>query len=411
MLIVYTSFFTNCPCFSSFEKENISEIKNGAWSTNLWITNQSFISAGAPLRLVRWYWWILSKIFEERKIIVNETYTSSIVTGTSSVWPPLLSSGTKESSLVGTKPAVLVVEEFWLFELLMGEGTFSGDNRCEGTLGSEEEDSDMLGGSVSDKSTEEFAIDSAGWEVTGEVDSRFELDNTVDSWGLHLTFSLESVSKVFEQAVSDPKELGPDSLSLTGGGEADAWRRNSAWSASVSPGAGWGIVIGEVAVGLVGSAEGDTTLFKKDLDATGRFGFCGIAGGAADAVTGVVLDIDEKWAGSELKRLPLEGTGFLLKCDVQFFCFSISSRELNFRSGFSGRKGKVSRVKGAGPPLLGEFWLAIPFSLPRFWSCWKCLMAEGDMREGTEEDFWVWVWEGGWWKPFCFSSTLPTSAV
>lgn len=27
------------------------------------------------------------------------------------------------------------------------------------------------------------------------------------------------------------------------------------------------------------------------------------------------------------------------KCDVQFFCFSISSRELNFRSGFSGFSG------------------------------------------------------------------------
>lgn len=37
--------------------------------------------------------------------------------------------------------------------------------------------------------------------------------------------------------------------------------------------------------------------------------------------------------------LELEERGDLEKCDVQFFCFSISSRLLNFFSGFSGLIG------------------------------------------------------------------------
>lgn len=39
--------------------------------------------------------------------------------------------------------------------------------------------------------------------------------------------------------------------------------------------------------------------------------------------------------GSLLKRVDR----VFVKCDVQFFCFSISSLELNFRSGFSGFSG------------------------------------------------------------------------
>lgn len=51
-------------------------------------------------------------------------------------------------------------------------------------------------------------------------------------------------------------------------------------------------------------------------------------------VPGTVLMISHR-----LKSLPPLVVRVLEKCDVQFFCFSINSRELNFRSGFSGFSG------------------------------------------------------------------------
>lgn len=51
-------------------------------------------------------------------------------------------------------------------------------------------------------------------------------------------------------------------------------------------------------------------------------------------VPGTVRIISQRF-GSLLNRVVL----VFVKCDVQFFCFSISSLELNFRSGFSGFSG------------------------------------------------------------------------
>lgn len=61
-----------------------------------------------------------------------------------------------------------------------------------------------------------------------------------------------------------------------------------------------------------------------------------IAGGfVCSPVPGTVLMISHRFGS----LLNLGDVRALEKCDVQFFCFSISSRELNLRSGFSGFSG------------------------------------------------------------------------
>lgn len=61
-----------------------------------------------------------------------------------------------------------------------------------------------------------------------------------------------------------------------------------------------------------------------------------LTGGHAEMipVPGTVLIISHR-----VKSPPPLEVLVLEKCDVQFFCFSINSRELNFRSGFSGFSG------------------------------------------------------------------------
>lgn len=90
---------------------------------------------------------------------------------------------------------------------------------------------------------------------------------------------------------------------------------------------------------LTGGLGGDfgRTGWSTDLEAC-------IRGGGGDSevislleyrtVPGTVRIISQRF-GSLLKRVVLA----FVKCDVQFFCFSISSLELNFRSGFSGFSG------------------------------------------------------------------------
>lgn len=60
--------------------------------------------------------------------------------------------------------------------------------------------------------------------------------------------------------------------------------------------------------------------------------------------------------GSLLNRVVL----VFVKCDVQFFCFSINSFELNFRSGFSGFSGFSGLVRDVLCILVGSR-LATPF--------------------------------------------------
>lgn len=90
-----------------------------------------------------------------------------------------------------------------------------------------------------------------------------------------------------------------------------------------------------------------------------------LTGGHAEImpVPGTVLIISHLVKSPPLDVLVLE------KCDVQFFCFSISSRELNFRSGFSGFSGfsdpKTKVVKGPFGTALRKIRTTVKFRRPR----------------------------------------------
>lgn len=83
-------------------------------------------------------------------------------------------------------------------------------------------------------------------------------------------------------------------------------------------------------------------------------------------VPGTVLIISHLVKSPPLEVLVLE------KCDVQFFCFSINSRELNFRSGFSGFSG-FSDFSLDWFNILLESSLLIPFA-----TGWCLRLGDGD---------------------------------
>lgn len=83
-------------------------------------------------------------------------------------------------------------------------------------------------------------------------------------------------------------------------------------------------------------------------------------------VPGTVLIISHLVKSPPLDVLVFE------KCDVQFFCFSINSRELNFRSGFSGFSG-FSDLSRDWFNILLESSLLIPFA-----TGWCLRFGDGD---------------------------------
>ena len=93
-----------------------------------------------------------------------------------------------------------------------------------------------------------------------------------------------------------------------------------------------------------------------------------VSGTARMPVPGTVLIISHL-----LKSLPHFVVRVFEKCDVQFFCFSISSRELNFRSGFSGFSGLSDFNRDTLCIRLGSI-LPMPFVMG---ACF--LFGEGDL--------------------------------
>lgn len=89
-----------------------------------------------------------------------------------------------------------------------------------------------------------------------------------------------------------------------------------------------------LAAGVADGMAAVVTIFAV-IDAAGaNDDCCCISLPGYSAAPGTARIISQRF-GSLLKRV----VRVFVKCDVQFFCFSINSFELNFRSGFSGFSG------------------------------------------------------------------------
>lgn len=105
-------------------------------------------------------------------------------------------------------------------------------------------------------------------------------------------------------------------------------------------------VVVDVVIDTVATTDVDV------IDAIGATDWASLPGYKAEPTVRIM----SQRFGSLLKRV----VRAFVKCDVQFFCFSISSLELNFRSGFSGFSGFSHLVRDVLWIFVGSRFVATP---------------------------------------------------